>query len=433
MKTAPRLFPVLLLAAAAAAPSAAFAASPVVRHDCALELSTKPRPCDGNVDITRSTSIYFELLVPLVGHYPNNGVDPDTVVLTITPEGGETKTIFGPHQVWAPGWTGQAFDPVFSGSNWVFGYESIPEGPLAASTTFLLEVTGATYFGEDVDPETSAWSFTTRRDLAGASETFDVDLAGPTVSWTGRWHAGTAKVNFNTSRLYDQQVIYDLMAEVRERVPDFMLQHRDAAWSGDYYRSNIFDGNPNIVRERETRRILSFDNIGSVTRLTLTDLEEHDLYGVPDGRPLTDDYAVGETVLVCDADQSEVREIVAIDDLADTIDVTQLDAPLSEWQPGDPNSAPGDNPEVPDHFTYPLAALRKYENTGMMVYYWTRVDDELDQHVAAGRRPLVRIDNVPIDLCETGVPGNPNGGACDAKPKSYLQWEIGRASCRERV
>lgn len=401
----------------------ALAADPVVRRNCALELSTQPRPCEGDTNITRSTSIYFELALPIFGHYPANGVDPDTVVLTITPEGGMTETVFGPNKVWAPGWSGQAYDPVFSGSDWVFGFESIPDSPLAPLTTYTLEVAGETFFGESVDPSTSSWSFTTRRDITNASRTFDVDLAGPTVTWTGRWHAGTAKVNFNTSRLYDQQVVYDLMAEVRERVPDFMLQHRDAAWSGDYYRSNIFDGNPNIVRQRETRRITAFQNFGSVTRLTLTDLEEHSLYGVSPGRPLGDDYSVGERVLVCDADQSEVQEILAINEAASTIDVTQLTAPINEWKPGNPNSAPADNPEVPDHFTYPLAALRKYEEPGTLVFYWTRVNDELDQHVAAGRRPLVRIDNVPVDLCETGVPGNPNGGACDDKPKSYLLWD----------
>lgn len=401
----------------------ALADAPVVRHDCTLEISTMPRPCDGDADITPSTSIYFELLVPLLGHYPTNGVDPDTVVLTITPEGGSTDTVFGPDQVWAPGWTGKAYDPFFSGTDWVFGFESVPEAPLAASTTMTLEVTGETEFGEEVDPSTSTWSFTTRRDLSGSSLSFDVDLAGPSVEWAGRWHAGTAKVNFNTSRLYDQRVVYELMEDVRTRVPEFMLQHRDAAWSGDYYRSNIFDGNPNIVRQRETRRILSFENVGSVTRLTLTDLEEHDLYGVPAGRPLADDYTVGEKVLVCDADQSEVREIVAIDDVADTIDVTRLAAPLDEWVPGNPDSAPEDNPEVPDHFTHPLAALRKYENDGTLVYYWTRVDDELDQHVTHGRKPLVRIDNVPVDLCETGLPANSNGGACDNAPKNYVQWD----------
>jgi hypothetical protein len=396
--------------------------APVVRHDCSILPASRPRPCEGDVDITRRTSIYFELSLPFSGNYPQNGVDRNSVVLTITPEGGTTETVFGPDLVWAPGWSGRALDDAYDNGEWVFGFYSVPEARLLPQTRYTVEVTGQTRQGVPIDPETSTWSFTTRRDLTGATAVFDVDLDAPTVEWTGRWWAGSSKVTFDTSRLYDQEAVYQLMDEAREKAPEFMLQQRDAMWLGDYYK-NFSDGNPNIVRERETRRILSFEDAGDRTRLTLTDLVEHDLYGVPPGRPLSDDYSVGEHVLVCDVDQSEVREILAIDDAHDVVEVERLEAPIAEWDPGDPDAGPDDNPDIPDHFTYPLAALRKYETPGTPVYYWTRLHDELDQHVSHGRKPLVRLDDTPIDLCETGVPENTSGGRCVNEPKDYVQWD----------
>ncbi|HHN74498.1 MAG TPA: hypothetical protein ENK10_04645 [Acidobacteria bacterium] len=418
-----RLARTLLIAGAALiVPPAGAADAPVVRHDCKILPTTRPRPCDGDVDITRSTSIYFELALPASGNYPFNGIDPDTVVLTITPEGGTTETVFGPNLVWAPGWSGYALDDFFDNPDWIFAFYSLPDHRLSPSTLYTVEVSGQTLRGIPIDPSTSTWTFSTRRDISNAALSFDVDLSGPTVWWTGRWWAGASKVNFDTSRVYEQEAVYQLMDEARVRAPEFMTDHRDAMWLGDYYK-NVFDGVPNLVRQRETRRILTFEDGGDRTRLTLTDLVEADLYGIPPGRPLSADYAVGEQVLVCDADQSEVRQILAIDDAAGVIEVEKLTAPLSEWDPGDPNGSPNDDPKVPDHFTYPLAAVRKYEMTGTPLYYWTRLDDEVDQHVAHGRHPVVRLDDTPVDLCETGVPANIYGGTCHNEPKDYIEWD----------
>ncbi len=409
------------LAAGAVPPAAAV--PPVVRRDCTLELSTRPRPCAGNVDVTRRTSIYFELSLPVTGHYPNDGINLNSVVLKLAAAGQPAVTVFGPGRVWAPGWTGQIVPAFVDGSEWVFGFESVPGAPLAAQTAYTATVSAWTKGGEPVDPATATWTFTTRRDLEGASVTFDVDLGGPTVDWVGRWFGGTAKTTFDTSAIYDLETVYALMDEVRPRAPEFFVHHRDTPWTGDYYRNSFFDGNPNIVRERETRRVTAFTNTATTTRLALADVVEHALYGIPAGRPPSADFAVGEQVLVCDADQSEVRTIVAIDDAAPAIEVTRLEAPLSQWVPGSPSSAPADDPRTPDHFTYPLAALRKFDRPGTQVYYWARVHDEIDRHVAHGRRPVVRLNDVPVDLCVTGLPANSSGGECQNLPKSWLAWD----------
>ncbi|MBP7146529.1 MAG: hypothetical protein KBD01_03220 [Acidobacteria bacterium] len=411
--------------ALAAAVAAALAAgdTPVVRHDCSLVLATRPRPCDGNIDVTRRTSIYFELVLPRAGNYPSNGINLNSVVLKLKPEGQPQFSVFGPNQAWGSGWSGQVLPSYTDGDDWVFGFECIPNGPLLASTRYTATVEAQTKQGAPVDPATKTWTFTTRRHLPGSGVTFDVDLAGPTVDWVGRWFGGTAKVTFDTSAMNSLEAVYALMDEVHARAPEFLLHHRDTPWTGDYYRNSLWDGSPNIYRERETRRITGFENVGGSTRLSLADIVERELYGIPAGRPLSADYVVGERVLVCDADQSEVREIVAINDAASTLDVTQLVAPLAEWVPGDPADGPADNPDTPGNFTYPLAAVRKYAQRGTPVYYWDRVHDEIDRHVAHGRKPIVRINDVPVDLCESGLPANAQGGECQNKPKNWLSWD----------
>lgn len=413
---------VALIAALLATPQALAQDAPVVRRDCGTLPTPRPRPCEGDVDITRRTSIFFEVALPTAGNYPFNGLDRNTVVMTITPDGGSPETVFGPNLVWAPGWSGDAQPDAYDSGLWVFGFYSAPDGRLAPETTYTVEVTGETRQGIPIDPSTSTWSFRTRRDLTDASVTFDVDLASPTVTWKGRWWAGASKVTFDTSRVYDQEAVYQLMDEARVRAPEFMTKHRDALWLGDYFK-NYFDGVPNLVRERETRRITAFEDLGDRTRLTVTEIVEHELYGIPAGRPISDDYAVGERVLVADVDQSEVREILAIDDASNTVEVERLVAPIEEWVPGDPDAGPDDDPDVPDHFTYPLAALRTYENPGTLAFYWTRLDDEIDQHVSHDREIVVRLDDTPIDLCEIGLPANSFGGACHQEPKDYVQWD----------
>lgn len=361
--------------------------------------------------------------MPAATHRPDDPVDLDTVSLVMTPDGGAAETVFGPGPSWGAGWSGTAHPNHVDGSWWVFPFESHRQVPLAPSTTYTLEMTGQTVSGESVDPATASWSFSTRRDLSDAALTFDVDLDGPTVRWTGRFWGGTGKVTFTTSEQQDQEAIYRLMDEARVRAPDFMQHQRDTAWTGDYFRASVFDGNPNIVRHVETRRILAFEDLGDRTRLTLGDLLEGPLYGIAPGRPLSPDYEVGERVRVSDVTLSEAQEILAIDDAASTIDVTPLDTPAAEWDPGDPAAGPGDNPRIPDHFGFPLAALRKLERPGTQVYYWTRVHDELDRHVARGRSPLVRIDHVPFDLCQTGIGSGTWGDRCQEGVKSWLEWD----------
>nr|MCU0224915.1 hypothetical protein [Acidobacteriota bacterium] len=189
------------------------------------------------------------------------------------------------------------------------------------------------------------------------------------------------------------------------------------------WQARIFDGNPNLMRERETRRILSMSNTATTTVLNLADTIEHALYGVADNRPLSADYHSGDQVLVCDATQCEQRVVQSVSDASRQVQVNKLQTPLSRFNLKPDHAPPADNPRTPDNFPHPVGALRKFSPVGTPVYYWTRLDDELDQHVAHGRRPVMVLHGSPVDACRLGRPENELGGECTDRPKSYLQWD----------
>jgi hypothetical protein len=293
------------------------------------------------------------------------------------------------------------------------------------STVYTVAVSARTLDGVPIDPGASSWSFTTRRSLDGASVSWTVDLAQPTVHWEGRWFAGEVKVQFDSSRTYDQEPVYDMIDASRVEAPDFFVQQRDFPYLGDYWQAGLgaFDGNANVVRERETRRIVAMADQGASTILTLTDLVEGPLFGIGPGRALSLDYKKGDLVLVCDRYKSEVGTVQQINDAANTIKVSGLVSPAGSWVLNYPEAWRADNPTTPDNFTLPLGALRKYRPSGTPVYYWTRTDDELDQHVAHDRKPLITFHGTPYDLCRKATGENEYGGACPDRPKDYAEWD----------
>ncbi|MBP7149015.1 MAG: hypothetical protein KBD01_15905 [Acidobacteria bacterium] len=396
--------------------------APIVIHDCG-SVHPRPRPCDNAADVTRDTSVYFEVVVTFADHYPNDGVDLDSIVVNLRKGAEPPRRLYGPNQVFGAGVGGKVIPQFRDGDLWGYGFYLVTAAPLAPLTTYTVKVLGQTRSTDTpIDPTTASWTFTTRRDLTGAALPMPVDLAAPTVHWNGRWFAGECKPNFDTSRMFDQEGVYGLMDEAAARAPLFLAEQRDYPWMADYWQASIFDGNLNIVRERETRRITKYQDLADRTELTLADLVEAPLYAIPPDRPLSTDYHPGDLVLVCDATKSEVRRVLSVDDATKKVRVEKLVTPAAQWTPGDPN-VPADNPATPDNFTYPLGALRKYSPAGTPVYYWARLDDELDQHVAHGRRPQFNPFSTPLDLCLTGVAENANGGVCGDEPKDWVEWD----------
>ena len=91
------------------------------------------------------------------------------------------------------------------------------------------------------------------------------------------------------------------MVEARKQHPRAWSYQRDFWMTGtEFTKPGFLPQNlPNIVRERETRRISAIE-LAEGRLLHVEDVFGHEQYGIPAGRPLGEDYHVGDEVLVAD-------------------------------------------------------------------------------------------------------------------------------------
>ncbi|RMF72995.1 MAG: hypothetical protein D6738_09930, partial [Acidobacteria bacterium] len=387
-----------------------------------LRTNPVPRPYDGRTNVTTATTLWFEIVVP-----DTNGtagaVDPDSVTATLVPDGGAPVPMVLAGRQFAAGFSGEFFLDLDRGADQGLGVYVVPADPLAAATGYRIDVYAETLDGVPIDPAQDSWRFTTRAAIADPTVSWTVDWNDATVTWDGWFLSGLLKPNFNTSRLFDQLDSYDLMDTVTAINPDAFSLQRDWPLTGDYWMNGVWDGNPNVVRERETRRIVDIQAVSGQTLLFVTDLEEGPLYGIPPGRPPSDDYHVGDVVSVADREKFELTVVEAVDDAAGIVAVRQLQTPPSAWLLDYPGSHPPDSPDTPDNFSKPLCYLRKFSPVGTPVYYWARVDDEWDiVHGQHGRRLQVNLSFTPVDLAREPVPENPGGNGSISPPKDWLEW-----------
>ncbi len=386
------------------------------------QVNPVPRPYKDRVDVTTWTSIYFEVLVP-----DTNGtigkVDTDTITATLNPAGGDPVPMLLAGQVFASGFSGKIIPEIDSGDYNGDAVYIILDNPLDPNRLHTVSVYAETLDGVPINTAADSWSFTTRPMILDPTVSWDVDLTGPTVHWEGWFFTGILKPDFNTSRLFDQLDSYDLMDTVNAINPDAWSLQRDWPLTGDYWHNGVFDGNPNPVREMETRQIIAIENKGKKTLLTVKDLEEGPLYGIPPDRPLGDDFHTGDLVTIADREKYEVAEVQGVDEHAGVVKVSQLLNLPASWILDYSGSHPNDLPETPDNFTLPLCYLRKHNPIGTPVYYWNRIDDEWDiVHAQHGRRLQVNFSWTPLDLSSEPVPANPGGHGSISPPKSYHQW-----------
>jgi hypothetical protein len=400
----------------------ALAAPPAVTHDCAPRVHTLPRPCDDTTDIPQATTIYFEVTVPETNPVQND-VDPGSVTATLAWPGGGPVPMLRPGQAWGEGFAGRTIPLFTDNGRRGYGFYVVSQQPLLAATAYTVSVGARTLLGETLDPAGAAWSFTTRPPLAGSTARFDVDLAAPALTWRGRFFAGTVKPNFGTSEVFNQEPVYTLLDAARADAPEFMLQQRDWPLFADFWQANgFFDGNPNLVRERETRRITRMLNGGTYTALTVADMLEAPLYNIAPNRPLSTDYHAGDKVLVCDRYRCENATVLSANDTLRQVNVSRLDTPPSGWTLDWAGSTPADNPATPDNFSLPLGTLRKLSPAGTPRFYWNRLDDEWDRHVRHGRRPHVNFAAPSYDLSRTALGQDPSGGDSPYPPKDWTEW-----------
>jgi hypothetical protein len=383
-----------------------------------------PRPARGARDVPLLTSLYFELGV--TPETTGDEVRADSVTVRLEPEGGEPIAILEPGQQLAPRCTGwlrprqvQQGAAMRTVSHLAVYLE--PAEPLKPATTYNVRVAARSRAGATVDDAAATWRFTTAPapEVHPLSLTLDLDTGTPPVQWRGAFFSGLCNVIF-CSQAASYGPTYDLMAEARKLHPRAWSYQRDFWMTGsDYRKPGLFNAYlPNIVRERETRRIAALEDRpdGAGALLRVEDFFGHEQYGIPGGRPVSQDYHPGDEVLIADGIHDAQTRVISVDDTAGTISVGALPAPPGGWKIDYEGALPQrEDPDAPGLFPPGGCYLRKLRPHGTAHFYWGRLDKEWDLvHRRYGRRLMVNFADAPGDLARDGRSWT--------TVKDYAQW-----------
>ena len=133
----------LLLFLLLASGCSALAEAPVLR--LTDRVNPVPRPYQNRVNVPTTTTLYFEVVVP-VENLPGGAVDTNSISVTLTPEGGSPIPMIGTGQVFEAGFSGT----ITPGVQDVFASEIgdafyvIPGSPLDAGRPYTVTVSGMT-------------------------------------------------------------------------------------------------------------------------------------------------------------------------------------------------------------------------------------------------------------------------------------------------
>lgn len=360
-----------------------------------------PRPARGARDVPLKTSLYVELALP---RGVDGTVDPRSVEVELRRQGGQPVRLLSAGSVFAAGAQGWLRTHQDLGGNRSLAVYIEPGFALEAATTYTASVSAA---GSKTPATRSSasWDFTTEAAPSRHELAFPLDLKAEPVRWHGRFFSGICNVIFS-SQAASYGPTYDLMARARAGHPRAWSYQRDFWPTGtDFRPPGLLPQNlPNIVRERETRRIAAIEPQEKATRLRLEDVFGNDQYGIPAGRPVADDYHPGDEVLVADGVNDAKVKVVAADNATRTVTVTPLPTPPGGWKLAYERPLPTrEDPDAPGLFPPGGCYLRKFRPNGTPCYYWGRLDKEWDLAVKTyGRRVLVNLADATGDLARDG-------------------------------
>src|SRR5262245_57250517 len=257
-----------------------------------------PRPFRDARDVPLRTSLYLELATP---QRPlAAAVNPDAVSVSLRPDGGDSVDLLRPGRRFAEGASGWLKPKnELSGARSLAVYIELP-GPLKPAARYTATVRASAGPNPPVDAGT--WSFTTEAAAPSHHLDFRLDLAAEPVRWHGQFFSGICNVVFCSQANKDGPT-YDLMAEARKQHPRAWSYQREFWTTGTEFRpptSFLSNRLPNIVRERETRRIAAIEPREGSILLGVEDFFGHAQYGIPAGRPVAEDYHPGDEVLIAD-------------------------------------------------------------------------------------------------------------------------------------
>lgn len=366
-----------------------------------------PRPFRNARDVAVGTSIYFELAAASAKEAE---AAAGRVRASLQAAGEGTVELLQPGRRFAPGMAGWV--RTFGKSVYVY----VEPGRLKPTTRYAVRVF-------DGDTDLGSWNFTTGQGPSVHAIEYRLDLRGKPVRWHGQFFRGICNVIFCTqAKQYGPT--YDLMARTHALYPrawtlqrDFWLTGTEDRPPGGFFPSNL----PNIVRERQTRRITAVTPAPRGVVLRVEDFFGHEQYGIPTGRPVADDYHAGDEVLIADGIHDAKAKVLAVDGAAGTVTVGPIATPAGGWKIAYDGKLPTrEDPDAPGLFPLGGCYLRKYDPPGDACYYWGRLDKEWDIARRQGRMVLPNFADAPGDLSRDGKSWT--------TVKDYAQWhEVVRA------
>jgi hypothetical protein len=379
-----------------------------------------PRPARNARDVPLKTSIYCELVLPPGGK--KDDVSPETVAVALQAERGESVPLLRPGQQFAAGasgWLRPKSD--LQGARSLAVYIE-PGRALEPATTYTANVSAGSINKARPVAAAGSWRFTTEPAPSLTKLEFELDLAAEPVRWHGRFFSGICNVIFCT-QAGNYGPTYDLMAVARKQHPNAWTFQRDFWLTGSDFRPAGFlaVNPPNIVRERETRRIAAMQSRGQNVELRVEDVFGHRQYGISDDRPVGDDYHPGDEVLIADGVHDCRTKVVAADSVARTVTVAPIVVPPGGWKIAYEAPLPTrEDPDAPGLFPPGGCYLRKFNPHGTACYYWGRLDKEWDlADRRYGRRVMPNFADAPGDLARDGRSWT--------TVKDYAQWhEVAR-------
>ncbi len=372
-----------------------------------------PRPGPNEVHVPTRTSLYLELTTDSPPH--QDRVLPESVSLRLEPAEGEPLVLLqrGRFVNGSTGWL--SFRTDRRGNVRLVVYVE-PGRPLSPQTTYTVRVTARSERGDELPANQRHWRFTTEAAAWPQTVSFQLDLSAKTVQWHGGFFTGFCKPSFCTSSS-DRVDSYRLMDQVRQWAPKAWSLQRDAWLTGMEESRRLLSGNqPNVVRERETRRIVRVEHQNDATVLYVEDFFGHQQYGIPSGRPLSADYHPGDEVLIADGVHDARAKVLSVDDASRTVRVTRIDDPPGGWKVDYSGPLPTrEDPNAPGLFPPGGCYLRKFRPAGTPCYFWKRLDAEWDLvHRRFGRRLVVNFVDSTAELSVDGRPWT--------RPKDYAEW-----------
>jgi hypothetical protein len=360
-----------------------------------------PRPAPAQQHVPLQTTFYVELAA---GRGSPDVVLPESVAIELTPDEGESLVLLRPGCRFGPGYSGKFLPGKEDADGNTLAVYVDGSERLRPSTRYTIHVSARTRDGATLPAKAGSWRFTTEVEPAVQPIRFSFSLEAPAVRWQGGFFTGFCNIAFCTSRA-NRIPTYELMDQVRKSAPRAWSLQRDFWLTGMEYRPVLLDTKlPNIVRERETRRIAAVEKDKGGVLLRVEDFFGHQQYGIPSGRPLSADYHAGDEVLIADGVHDARAKVVAVDDRARTVRLERFDTPKGGWKLAYDGPLPEkEDPNAPGLFPPGGCYLRKFSPCGTPAYYWGRLDSEWDlDHKRFGRRVFPNFADAPGDLSIDG-------------------------------